>query len=149
MAEPNDPHWRTGSIDAEAFHRLYFVIDKGSDAPVLDYLRVSGDPNLRYHEFGWTLLHAAAFKGRRSLLEALIAAGADIEALEGQCFTPLASAAHKGHVGCVKVLLAAGASPHCRPLGQSLVESLRYAQVKAPEVERVLLAATPAPSGSQ
>jgi ankyrin repeat protein len=149
MAEPNDPHWRTGSIDAEAFDRLYAVIDKGPDAPVLDYLRGGGDPNLRNREFGWTLLHAAAFKGRRSLLEALIAAGADIEALEGQSFTPLASAAHKGHIGCVKALLAAGASPDCRPLGQSLVESLQYAQVKSPELREVLLAVTSAPRASQ
>ena len=149
MTEADDPHWRTGSIDAEGFERLYAVIDKGPNSPVLEYLRSGGDPNLRNREFGWTLLHAAAFKGRRSLVESLITAGADVEALAGQSFTPLASAAHKGHVGCVRVLLAAGASPNCRPLGQSLVESLRYAPVKSPEVERVLLAATSTPSHSQ
>jgi ankyrin repeat protein len=147
MADPDDPHWRTGSIDRARFDALYTVMDKGPDGPVLEFLRNGGDPNLRGHEYGWTLLHAAAFKGRRTLLEELLARGADVEALEGQNFTPLASAAHRGHLRCVKVLLAAGASPDCRPLGQSLVESLRHASVKSDAMVELLLAATAGPQG--
>lgn len=145
MPEPDDPHWRTGSIDAVRFTALYAIIDKGPDAPIAEYLRDGGDPNLSDREFGWTLLHAAAFKGRRSIVEALVAAGADVDVLTHQAFTPLASAAHKGHVGCLRVLLAAGASLGCRPLGQSLVESLQYAPVKSQDVMNVLLAATTRP----
>ena len=142
MASPDDPHWRAGAIDSARFDLLYAVIDKGPDIPVLEYLQSGGDPNLRSREFGWTLLHAAAFKGRRALVAALVAAGADLDALTHQGFTPLAYAAHKGHLGCVKVLLAAGASLNCEPLGRPLVESLQYASVKSEEMVALLLAAS-------
>jgi ankyrin repeat protein len=138
----DDPHWHIGSIDAFRFDELYAAIDKGPDTRIVEYLEGGGDPNLRRHEYGWTLLHAAAFKGRRGLVEALVAAGADVDALQGHGFTPLASAAHKGQIGCVRALLAAGASPACRPLGQSLTQSLQYAAVKSEAVLKVLLATT-------
>jgi ankyrin repeat protein len=131
-------HWRTGTVDSTKWGELYSGIDKGPDDVLLEFLGAGGDPNLRPREFGATLLDAAAFKGRRHLVEALIRSGADIDALSGQGFTPLATAAHKGHAGCVRVLLAAGASVKCRPLGMSLIESLAYAQSKSEAVRELL-----------
>jgi ankyrin repeat protein len=128
--------------------RLYASRDTGALQPVFDYLAEGGDPNLRPKPRGRTLLHAAAFKDRRSVVEALIARGADIDALcDGDAFTPLVDAAHKGHVGCLRVLLAAGASLTCRPLGLSLMDSLRYAQVKSDRVVQVLADASSAAPG--
>jgi ankyrin repeat protein len=137
---PNRDHWRVGAIDPVQFEALSAAIDKGPNKVVLDYLARGGDPDLRGREFGSTLLHAAAFKGRTRLVEALVRAGADVDAVTGQSFTPLASAAHKGHIGCVRALLAAGASLACEPLGQTLVDSLQWAQVKSPEIKDLLLA---------
>src|SRR6185503_14567857 len=113
-----EDHFTTGSIDRVLWDHLYGYLDKGPSQPVIDYLANGGDPNLRNTTRGWTLLHAAAFKDRRAVVEELIARGADVDAVrEGDAFTPLAQAAHKGHVGCLRVLLAAGASLDCRPLG--------------------------------
>jgi ankyrin repeat protein len=137
-------HWQTGTVDATRWAELYSCIDKGPDDRVLEFLAAGGDPNLRRQEFGATLLDVAAFKGRRQLVEALIQKGADVDALSGQGFTPLATAAHKGHTGCVKVLLDAGASLDCRPLGMSLIDSLEYAQVKSESVRELLASRAPA-----
>jgi ankyrin repeat protein len=131
-------HRNAGTVDKAEFDALYGFMDKGPNRGVVEYLERGGDPNLRGRPHGWTLLHAAAFKGRRQLVELLVAKGADVDALSGHGFTPLADAAHKGHVGCVRVLLAAGASVACRPLGMSLVDSLRCAAVKSAAVRSVL-----------
>ena len=117
---------------------LYRAMKRGAVEPLLTYLRGGGDPNLRYREHGSTLLHAAAGRGTLELVEALLAAGADIDALQVQGFTPLASAAHGGHLKCMRRLLAAGASASCRPLGTGLLESLVYARVKSQTVRSLL-----------
>ena len=135
-------HLSIGSIDPALWDQLYGFLDTGANQEVVDYLAGGGDPNLRNREQGWTLLHAAAFKDRRTVVEELIARGADVDAVRsGDNFTPLAEAAHKAHIGCLRVLLAAGASLDCRPLGMSLLESLRHAQKQSEEVRRILLAA--------
>jgi ankyrin repeat protein len=57
------------------------------------------------HE-GWAPLHYAAFEGRESMLDALFAAGADVNARAPNLATPLMLAARNGHAGVVRRLLA-------------------------------------------
>jgi ankyrin repeat protein len=130
--------WTIGAIDRTAFDGLYASMKHGSDAAVLEFLANGGDPNLRYSERGWTPLHAAAFLGRRAVVEALLAKGAEVDALTDPGFTPLATAAHTAHVGSVRLLLEAGASVDCRPLGMPLLESLKYAQRPSRRVREIL-----------
>lgn len=59
------------------------------------------------HE-GWTALHYAAFEGRLALLERLLAAGADPEALAPNKSDALMLAARNGHIDVVRRLLKAG-----------------------------------------
>ena len=87
----------------------------GGDLPtseLLDKLLDSGlDPN-RPNWIGRTFLHAAAEKGSIPVTEALLEAGADMEAVELEYGgTPLAAAARNGHVDMVDFLLQKGADP--------------------------------------
>ena len=58
---------------------------------------------------GCTPLHIAAIYGNRDCAQALLAAGAHLEAEDDEGQTPLLSAASFGHVEVVDVLLARGA----------------------------------------
>ena len=85
----------------------------GGDLPtleLLDRLLDCGlDPNLP-NWIGRTFLHVAAEKGSVPIAEALLDAGADIEAVELEYGgTPLAAAARKGQVDMVSFLLEKGA----------------------------------------
>ncbi|XP_063836625.1 uncharacterized protein LOC135085755 [Ostrinia nubilalis] len=64
-----------------------------------------------------TALHAAAWRGRASVLRALLQHGADPAAVCTQGATPLGIAAQEGHEECVLWLLQHGADPmqadHC------------------------------------
>jgi ankyrin repeat protein len=131
-------HWMIGQVDPTRSMYLHRRIKRGTVEPVIAFLRGGGDPNLRYRQYSYTLLHDACANGIRQLAEALVTAGADIDALAGPGFTPLASAAHGGHVECVRLLLAAGASPACRPIGMSLIDSLECAPVKSLAVRKLL-----------
>lgn len=63
---------------------------------------------------GETPLIRAAHNGQPAAVDALLAAGATVAAVDGGDNTPLHWAAMRGHVECVKALLAAGADPHAR-----------------------------------
>jgi ankyrin repeat protein len=59
---------------------------------------------------GDTLLHRVAGEGRADLIEALIAAGAKVEATNDHGVTPLHEAAEHGHAAAIEALIAAGAN---------------------------------------
>ena len=59
-------------------------------------------------EYGWSLLHMAAARGHKAILEALILAGGMIEAVDASGRTVLHEAADQGFEPIVRVLLAAG-----------------------------------------
>jgi hypothetical protein len=63
---------------------------------------------------GDTQLHWAAFHGRKTLAEELIAMGADVNAKVANGTTPLHHAAYRGHVGIVALLIAHGADINAR-----------------------------------
>ena len=71
-----------------------------------------GNPGLvnSKNEHGWTLLHRAARKCRRELLEALLANKADINAKSNGGETPL----HAAHKDAVEVLLANGSDANAK-----------------------------------
>ena len=78
-----------------------------------------------FYQDGQTPLHYAARNGRPSVIPALVAAGADVNAKGGrdgtdrtpQGHTPLHYAADGGHAAAVSVLLAEGADPNVKSKG--------------------------------
>ncbi|UFH49093.1 ankyrin repeat domain-containing protein [Pseudomonas sp. KNUC1026] len=89
-----------------------FVLDQLSNDPSL--ARASSDP-----ELGEYLLHVAAEKGNREVLEALLANGCPVDVPytdEGNA-TALEIAADHGHLEACEVLLAAGANINGQPDG--------------------------------
>ena len=123
------------TVDAQGNTLLILAAREGHTAAVealaknrarLDYRNPAGDSALmlavlRGHEDavralikagavvahdGWAPLHYAAFEGREGMLDALFAAGADVNALAPNKATALMLAARNGHIGVVRRLLA-------------------------------------------
>lgn len=63
---------------------------------------------------GWTALMAAVKGDHLDCVNALIAAGADVNAIDNRGGTALIAAAHNETAGCAKALLAAGANANAR-----------------------------------
>eukprot|EP01063_Lacrimia_lanifica_P028848 TRINITY_DN4292_c0_g1_i1.p1 TRINITY_DN4292_c0_g1~~TRINITY_DN4292_c0_g1_i1.p1 ORF type:complete len:429 (+),score=111.57 TRINITY_DN4292_c0_g1_i1:64-1350(+) len=61
-----------------------------------------------------TPLHWAARAGETAVVRRLVAAGADVEAMESYGLTPLHVAAREGHENCVRALVGCGASVEAR-----------------------------------
>jgi len=69
---------------------------------------------------GTTALHWAAFRGSRQAVEALVRAGAPVDAADDNGIAPLALACGNGDEAIVKLLLDAGARPNlARPSGET------------------------------
>lgn len=80
---------------------LMLAVLAGHDK-VAEVLMKAGAP---INQEGWTPLHYAAFEGRLELLEKLLAAGADVNAVAPNKSSALMLAARNGHVGVVRRLL--------------------------------------------
>ena len=76
-----------------------------------EYIRAGFDVNAALNRWGLTALHIAAHWGRLHCIEALVAAGANVNATGDSGQAPLHSAAGR-HVDCIVALLAAGADPN-------------------------------------
>ena len=59
--------------------------------------------------WGKGALHAAAYQGHEDMVQVLLLAGADLEAVDNDGTTPLYLAAQQKHKGVVQILLKAGA----------------------------------------
>jgi ankyrin repeat protein len=69
---------------------------------------------------GTTALHWAAFRGHREAVEALIRAGAPVDATDDNGIAPLALACGNGDEAIARILLEAGARPNlARPSGET------------------------------
>ena len=66
---------------------------------------------------GYTALHLAAKAGKLDVIDALVAAGANIEATGSIHYTPLAIAVSSGRTDALRRLLARGADPNGEVLG--------------------------------
>ena len=86
--------------------------------PIVEYFRVllAAGANVKAStDSGETALYVAADCGYAECVEALLAAGADVDIQEKDLGrTPLMEAARDGSVECVKLLLKAGANPNIR-----------------------------------
>jgi tetratricopeptide (TPR) repeat protein len=72
-------------------------------------LERGAQPNRAARE--WTALHYATFAGHATLVEDLLAVGADVNARSTNGSTVVMMAAREGHAGIAERLLAAGANP--------------------------------------
>ena len=81
----------------------------GDGAEVESLLAVGIAPNVTYHTN--TALTYAARDGHTEIARSLIAAGAEVNWVDGEGVTPLILSAFKGHVELTELLLANGADP--------------------------------------
>ena len=92
-------------------------------------LRAGADPNRRATGNPWlesdgrTALHFAARVGAMEMMESLLAAGAEADALDDRQRTPLAEAAATGKVAAILRLAEQGANPYL--LGDRELDALR------------------------
>jgi uncharacterized protein len=94
--------------NATGAHGIH-VLNHAADARVARVLLEHGaDPNRPVYEpWGWTPVHEAAYRGKRELLEMLVAAGGKPDAGR-KGVTPLHAAARMGHRDVVERLVACG-----------------------------------------
>ncbi len=91
---------------------LYFALGLDGSEPYVAPL-----PNDYYAQLNAILarpLHAAAFRGERAQLEALLQSGADVNACDDHGVTVLMCAASQGHLEIIRTLLAHGADLHAQ-----------------------------------
>jgi len=80
---------------------------------------------------GRQLIHCAADYGQALVLEYLLSAGANVNALDKHGITPLMNAVFEGHTACVKILLEKGADKSLKaPSGESIAESAEKDEIK-------------------
>ena len=100
---------------------------KEGDAALVRELLAEGVP-ADAESGGYVALHHAAANGSVAVLEVLLAAGADVEAVDRVGNTPLSRAAIFGRADAVSVLLEAGADPnaHAEPNNQTALLALLF-----------------------
>lgn len=98
--------------------RAFLRAAKTGDLPTVEQLLREGEGLLAYTGAGTpdgilgnTALHWAAANGHVAVLEALLAAGADVHARNNGDSTPLHSASTNNRVACARALVAARADP--------------------------------------
>jgi ankyrin repeat protein len=90
--------------------RLMYAARAGNVARVLWLLARGAQTELK-DERGWTALVWAAFSGHDEVVQALVAAGADVHARAGATsITPVYASCWRGHVDVLRTLIAAGAN---------------------------------------
>ena len=95
-------NWKSGA--------LLVVVMENNDVDIAMYCLARGKlEGLDEHNFGWTALTSASYRGFLDIVEGLVAAGADIDKADENGCTPLIMAAGYGEIEGLKALLAAGA----------------------------------------
>ncbi len=136
--------WREASVDDDdawvaelpALVRAAWHGDSGEVSRLL-----AGSAELQTSSDGWTALHAAAVQGHADVVAILLAAGADVDALDEYGSTPLLNAAGPSNAASVALLLEAGADLHYRDSLYGQTPIRRAAEWGKAEVLRPLLAA--------
>jgi ankyrin repeat protein len=128
------------AADGGQVELMQSLLASGADVNICDPL--ASDP-----EFALTPLHAAAASGHDEAARALIAAGANLEALtdnygrsQRRAWTPLMLAASSGQAGMIRLLAEAGADPEGRTLdGAEETPLMRAASAGHTEACRALI----------
>ena len=108
--------------------------------PRKEPLTVRGDPNVRDPRNGRTLLHVAAMANAPRLIEALVEAGALIEAGDHDSNTALHYSAAANGVAAIGALLEAGADLEARNrFGETPLQFAAYGSPGVPEAISMLL----------
>jgi ankyrin repeat protein len=95
---------------ADTYTRMHNAIEKNDVATIRALLKAHANPNARRDtRASPTYLTQAARLGRVETVNALITAGADVNAPDGDNMTPLMHASQNGHANIVDVLLRANA----------------------------------------
>jgi uncharacterized protein len=99
----------------DGFTALHYAAFFG-DGPTADALLTAGaDPDVRsQNEFAVMPLHSAVAGRRHDVVEALVAAGADVNVAQRHGYTPLLGAAENADVETYYFLLDAGADPNAK-----------------------------------
>ncbi|PNH03326.1 Serine/threonine-protein phosphatase 6 regulatory ankyrin repeat subunit A [Tetrabaena socialis] len=93
------------------------LVVAAKEGALQEVLRLLSDPaaNPNVQDAGCsTALHCASWKGHKVVVEALLQAGAALEAVDGYGMTALHCASFKGHEAVVEALLLAGADPDAK-----------------------------------
>ena len=93
---------------------LFEASYEGDLEAVWSLLRARADVNAREPQQQQTALIAAAYMGHTEVVQALVDAGARLEAKDVRDGTALNHACLCGHIGAARALLAAGADAHTR-----------------------------------
>lgn len=91
---------------------LMYAVDSGSQELLDAVLRHRPDLELRTKNESRTALHKAVAGGNLKAMEALLKAGAKVDATDGSGWTPLHIAALNGKLELIDALLQAGANPN-------------------------------------
>ena len=94
---------------------IYQAASDGNIEAVKQHLAAGADINARDDKRDRkTLLHLAAGKGRKGVVELLIGEGADVDAKANGAFTPLNITAGNGHKEVAELLIAEGADVNAK-----------------------------------
>jgi uncharacterized protein len=106
------------------YQRMLSAVEGNNVAQVRQLLASKLSPNSREDSRSSpTFLTHAAYHGRLEIVQALLSAGASINASDGDLRTPLMQAAAQGHLEIVRLLLRSGAMPQYRDRwGQTALE---------------------------
>jgi len=101
-----------GRVGADGFTGLHLAAYFGREEVVSILLAAGADPDaVATNETRLRPLHAATAAQATTIVEALVDAGATIDAPQAGGFTPLMAAAKHGDTASLRLLLAAGADP--------------------------------------
>jgi ankyrin repeat protein len=132
------------TLGHDGYPAIHFAIGMDDRKMVAALLAAGCDVNLRNKSDqtgskGDTPLHTAAFWGRTEIAAQLIAAKADVNALDEYRCTPLHEAARLGESSMVRLLLKSGAKPDARDdEGRTPLDYCQSGFGAAAEVRRVL-----------
>ncbi len=135
---------QANSLGHNGYPAMHFAIGMDDREIVTALLKAGCDVNLRNRSDhtgskGETPLHAAAFWGRTEIAAQLIAAKADVNAVDERKGTPLHEAARLGSLAVVKLLAKNGAGIDARDdEGKTPLDYCRSGYGAAAEIRRVL-----------